>query len=101
MDTDESMMATLGGVRGEAASAEYLARNLEHWAKHGFGIWMLRDLETGSMMGRAVLRHLEINGEDESRSAMGSCPSSGDTDSPPRSRAPASALEWKSSGCSR
>jgi RimJ/RimL family protein N-acetyltransferase len=74
MDTDETMMATLGGVRDEAASAEYLARNLEHWAEHGFGIWMLRDLEIGTMMGRAVLRHLEIDGVDEVEVGYGFLP---------------------------
>ncbi|HET6837567.1 MAG TPA: GNAT family N-acetyltransferase [Gemmatimonadales bacterium] len=74
MDTDARMMATLGGIRDPAGTAEYLARNLEHWAEHGFGIWMLRDVDTGSVMGRAVLRHLEINGVDEVEVGYGFLP---------------------------
>jgi RimJ/RimL family protein N-acetyltransferase len=74
MDADETMMATLGGVRDDPGTREYLARNLEHWAEHGFGIWMLRDVETGTMMGRAVLRHLEINGVDEVEVGYGFLP---------------------------
>jgi ribosomal-protein-alanine N-acetyltransferase len=73
MDSDENMMATLGGIREDAASSEYLARNLEHWAEHGFGLWMLRDLE-GTMIGRAVLRHLEIDGVDEVEVGYGFLP---------------------------
>ncbi len=74
MDSDEKMMATLGGIRDHAGTAEYLARNLDHWAEHGFGIWMLRDIETGTMMGRAVLRHLEIDGVDEIEVGYGFLP---------------------------
>jgi RimJ/RimL family protein N-acetyltransferase len=74
MDSDERMMATLGGVRDDAGTVEYLSRNLDHWAEHDFGIWMLRDLETGSMMGRAVLRHLDIDGADEVEVGYGFLP---------------------------
>ena len=74
MDTDERMMASLGGVRDEAASADYLARNLDHWEEYGFGIWMLRDCENGTMMGRAVLRHLDIDGVDEVEVGYGFLP---------------------------
>lgn len=74
MDTDERVMAYLGGTRSEAAIAAYLARNLDHWAEHGFGIWMLRESNTGVMMGRAVLRHLEIDGIDEVEVGYGFLP---------------------------
>jgi ribosomal-protein-alanine N-acetyltransferase len=74
MDTDERMMAYLGGIRDDAASSDYLARNLAHWEEHGFGIWMLRDNETRTMSGRAVLRHLEIDGVDEVEVGYGFLP---------------------------
>ena len=74
MDADEQMMATLGGIREDAGTREYLARNLEHWAEYGFGIWMLRDLETGTAMGRAVLRHLDIDEADEVEVGYGLLP---------------------------
>lgn len=74
MDINEQMMATLGGVRDEAGSSDYLARNLAHWAEHGFGIWMLREATTRTLMGRAVLRHLEIEGVDEVEVGYGFLP---------------------------
>jgi RimJ/RimL family protein N-acetyltransferase len=74
MDSDELMMAMLGGIRDEAATSDYLSRNLDHWAEHNFGIWMLRDRQTGAMIGRAVLRHLEIDGHDEVEVGYGFLP---------------------------
>jgi RimJ/RimL family protein N-acetyltransferase len=65
MDGDALYMAHLGGVRDEAGTAAYLDRNLAHWAEHGFGVWMLRDRESGDMAGRAVVRHLAVDDADE------------------------------------
>ena len=74
MDQDELFMAHLGGVRDEDGTAAYLARNLEHWAEYGFGLWMLRDGATGDMVGRAVLRHLDVEGVDEVEVGYGFVP---------------------------
>lgn len=65
MDQNQGFMALLGGVRDEAGTVAYLEWNLAHWAEHGFGLWMLRELDTGEMVGRAVLRHLDVDGVDE------------------------------------
>lgn len=65
MDQDEAFMAQLGGVRDEAGTLAYLERNLAHWAAHGFGLWMLRDRTEGALIGRAVVRHLDVEGTDE------------------------------------
>lgn len=65
MDQNEGFMAHLGGVRDEAATLAYLERNLVHWATHGFGIWMLRQRDQRTLIGRAVLRHLDVEGTDE------------------------------------
>jgi ribosomal-protein-alanine N-acetyltransferase len=65
MDQNEWFMAHLGGVQDEAATLAYLERNLAHWATHGFGLWMLRDPAEGAPIGRAVLRHLDVDGVDE------------------------------------
>jgi RimJ/RimL family protein N-acetyltransferase len=62
---DPAVMAELGGVRDERQTSEYLSRNLDHWSAYGFGIWMLRELEREVVVGRALLRHLEIEGRDE------------------------------------
>lgn len=65
MDQNEGFMAHLGGVRDEAATLAYLERNLAHWATYGFGLWMLRDPARATPIGRAVLRHLDVEGVDE------------------------------------
>jgi [ribosomal protein S5]-alanine N-acetyltransferase len=65
MDSDPQVMAMLGGVRDEAQTAAYLTRNLQHWTTHGFGLWILRDAQDNRVVGRAVLRHLLVEGSDE------------------------------------
>lgn len=65
MDQDPRVMATLGGVRTEAETRGYLDRNLAHWAEHGFGVWVLREPGTEILMGRAGLRHVEVEGAHE------------------------------------
>ena len=74
MDANERFMAHLGGVRDESGTAEYLERNLAHWAEHGFGLWMLRDRQTLATAGRAVLRHLDVEGVDEVELGYGFLP---------------------------
>jgi RimJ/RimL family protein N-acetyltransferase len=41
------------------------ARNLQHWADHGYGLWILRPAGGADPIGRAVLRHLDVEGVDE------------------------------------
>ena len=65
MHRDATVMAHLGGVRDDAQTAAYLARNLKHWDDYGFGLWILRELGGGEPVGRAVLRHLLVEGVDE------------------------------------
>ncbi len=62
---DERVMATLGGVASEAETRAWLARNLEHWERHGFGLFVFRDRETGSFVARAGIRRVEIGGREE------------------------------------
>jgi len=64
MDRDAKYMALLGGPRSETETRAYMARNLQHWDDHGFGLWILRDSD-GRVAGRCVLRHLEVDGTDE------------------------------------
>jgi [ribosomal protein S5]-alanine N-acetyltransferase len=74
LDQDLRFMAELGGVRDAAGTLAYLERNLAHWAAHGFGLWMLRDRGTGTVIGRAVLRHLDVDGIDEVETGYGFLP---------------------------
>lgn len=34
-----------------------LAAKVDHWNRHGFGMWSARDRETGEMLGRGGLQH--------------------------------------------
>ena len=65
MDCDPRIMATLGGVRSEEDSERWLRENLEHWERHGFGIWVFRDATSGEIAGRAGLRRVEVEGATE------------------------------------
>jgi len=65
MHQDALVMKEIGGVRTPAQTATYITVNLEHWTKHNFGLWILKDAATGEMAGRAVLRHLTVDGADE------------------------------------
>jgi RimJ/RimL family protein N-acetyltransferase len=54
----------LGGVRSPEATKTYLDVNLAHWAEHGFGLWVLRTRDA-AFVGRAGLRHIELDGSRE------------------------------------
>ena len=74
MDEDLQFMALLGGVRDTAGTVTYLETNVKHWADHGFGMWMLRDAATNAVVGRAILRHLAVEGVDEVEVGYGLLP---------------------------
>ena len=59
---DPRVMAELGGIRDEEETSRYLSRNLDHWAEHGFGVWVLRERGGSELVGRAVLRFLPLEG---------------------------------------
>lgn len=64
MHSDPRVMATLGGIRSDDETRKYLADNVEHWNRYGFGVWALRD-KGGRFAGRAGIRHLDLDGVDE------------------------------------
>jgi RimJ/RimL family protein N-acetyltransferase len=74
MDESEAFMALLGGVRDTVGTAAYLETNLKHWTDHGFGMWMLREASTAAVVGRAILRHLDVEGVDEIEVGYGFMP---------------------------
>jgi ribosomal-protein-alanine N-acetyltransferase len=41
----------------EADVLDGLTFKLEHWERYGFGMWLLRDRETGEMVGRGGLQY--------------------------------------------
>jgi [ribosomal protein S5]-alanine N-acetyltransferase len=57
---DPRVSSTLWPRRGSPTEAEILdglAAKVEHWDRHGFGMWLLRDRQTGEMVGRGGLQH--------------------------------------------
>jgi len=65
MHSDPRVMVTLGGIRSTAESDRFLNESLEHWNRHGFGLWVFREPDRGRYVGRAGLRHVEVGGAHE------------------------------------
>ncbi len=65
MHLDARVMATLGGVRSPDETKEWLERQIGHWQRCGFGLWMARDRATGRFAGRGGLHYVEIDGREE------------------------------------
>ena len=61
---DDEVMRHLGGVRLPEETAEYLAANVDHWDRHGFGLWVVRLLDD-QFAGRVGIRHITIDGIPE------------------------------------
>jgi RimJ/RimL family protein N-acetyltransferase len=65
MHQDPRVMATLGGVRSEEETRQAHRGNLDHWDRHGFGLWVFRDRQDGRFAGRGGLRHILIESAHE------------------------------------
>jgi len=65
MHRDGLVMAELGGLRDDEQTAVYLADNLRHWDDHGFGLWIVYERDGAVPIGRALLRHLVVDGTDD------------------------------------
>jgi RimJ/RimL family protein N-acetyltransferase len=63
--SDKLVAATLGGVRSRSDTERYLQLGIEHWRRHGFGIWTFRHRSDGRFVGRAGLRHGQVGGRAE------------------------------------
>lgn len=65
MNQMPEVMKMIGGIRSVEATREYLEIGLDHWDRHGFGVWLLRSRDDGAAVGRSVLRYAKIDGNDE------------------------------------
>lgn len=65
MHADPQVMRHLGGVFTEEKTQAYLARGLAHWAEHQLGVWIVYERDGTEPIGRAVLRHLYLDGHGE------------------------------------
>jgi RimJ/RimL family protein N-acetyltransferase len=54
-----------GAPPNEADVVANLAAKEDHWSRHGFGLWMLYDRASGSVVGRGGLQHTIATGRDE------------------------------------
>lgn len=61
---DPDVSRYLGGIRSAEATGAYLAANLVHWDRHGFGLWIWRTPD-GAFVGRAGIRPLTVEGVPE------------------------------------
>src|SRR5436853_191446 len=72
MHQNPRVMATLapagapnGGLLSDDETRRFLRRNLEHWDRHGYGLWLFRDRADGRFVGRGGLKHTSVDGKDE------------------------------------
>jgi [ribosomal protein S5]-alanine N-acetyltransferase len=65
MGRDSRVMATLGGTWSLEKAVEKMRSNCDHWARYGHGLWMLFDQATGSFIGRAGIRRVVVNENEE------------------------------------
>lgn len=61
---DPEVSRYLGGTRSADVTKAYLAANLAHWDRHGFGLWAWRTPD-GVFVGRAGIRPLAVEGVPE------------------------------------
>jgi RimJ/RimL family protein N-acetyltransferase len=65
VNRDPRVAATLGGVRTDEETRDRTQFHLDHWQRHGFGIWIFRARTDGRFISRAGLIHTVVDGVDE------------------------------------
>jgi [ribosomal protein S5]-alanine N-acetyltransferase len=65
MHQEPRVMATLGGLRSAEQTQRFLRENLDHWEKHGYGLWVFRDQTAKRFVGRGGLRNITVGGKNE------------------------------------
>jgi RimJ/RimL family protein N-acetyltransferase len=53
------------GVPSERTVYDATADKERHWERHGFGLWVQRDRDTGELIGRGGLQWTHVAGRDE------------------------------------
>jgi len=65
LNQDADVAKTMAGTRSESETREFIHNAIEHWERHGFGLWIFRDRVDGRFIGRAGIRLVEIDGAHE------------------------------------
>jgi RimJ/RimL family protein N-acetyltransferase len=63
MDANIDIMGA-DGVRSADESDEFVSGQIDHWDRHGFGIWIAFDRASSACVGRCGLRHVEVEGQE-------------------------------------
>jgi len=60
LTSDPEVMRYLGkGVRTSEETESVLVAAIEHWERHAFGVWIVRDRESETFLGRCGLRYFQ------------------------------------------
>jgi ribosomal-protein-alanine N-acetyltransferase len=62
LNADPEVAKTLGGIRSAGETRAFMEENLRHWQEHGYGLWVLHETAGGRFIGRAGIRHVELEG---------------------------------------
>jgi RimJ/RimL family protein N-acetyltransferase len=65
LHADPAFSSVFGLALSAEGVKEFLQETRDHWERHGFGLWTLRDRAEGVFVGRCGIRHVEIEGADE------------------------------------
>ena len=62
---DRLWPGSLGGPRTLSQVRTMLVHDMDHWKRHRYGPWLVRDRATREMLGRVGLERTHVGGEDE------------------------------------
>lgn len=62
---DARVMATLGGPQTDEWIRSFFDHNVDHWKRHGYGLWMFRERDGERFAGRAGIRRCLVDARDE------------------------------------
>jgi ribosomal-protein-alanine N-acetyltransferase len=65
MQQDDRFVEAFGHRSTPEHVRGFVTRSVETWERLGYGLWTLRDLETGVFVGRGGIRPVTIDGVDE------------------------------------
>ncbi len=65
METLAPAGAPNDGLLSDEETRQFLRRHLDHWDRHGYGLWLFRDKADGQFVGRAGLHSTNAGGKEE------------------------------------